>query len=372
MRRGLICAARCSRSLDASSTGSLASDSSSSDRSGGLRLDPDSEPAAERGWFRRTSLRACRGRCRRQASPGCRHSDLCRAAWSMLIRCSSLNAQPLALLRLQVDLHRQVERGQEVAEDDAGAFGGRIGAHAVAEAQLADVDVEQELVVGIGGPARQPIGRGGPDAATAPARASASGAIAPRNQRLRRCIDRLPPRSAGLSAAPRWFRRWSPARCRSVRHIGRSPGPLALRGYVPDRSGRHRCAGRPRYRPRPRATSAIGSSTPALNTRISPKVERSPRAADVERDRRLSVLGHLGHRRAGLGREIAEADDDRDGHAVDRDSWKATPFDLLAVQRPAGAAGPRGTAGARDIRRRAALRARARKGGSPAAGSAEG
>ena len=83
------------------------------------------------------------------------------AAWSISILLFSLERPAGRLLRLQVDLHRQVERGQEVAEDDAGAFGSPVGANAVAETELADIHVEQELLFGIGGPGR-PDRRGRP------------------------------------------------------------------------------------------------------------------------------------------------------------------------------------------------------------------
>ena len=40
-----------------------------------------------------------------------------------------------------VDFHRQIECSQKIAEDDAGPFRRLIGAHAIAEPQLTDVDV---------------------------------------------------------------------------------------------------------------------------------------------------------------------------------------------------------------------------------------
>ena len=70
-----------------------------------------------------------------------------RAATSMSRRWSSRNAQPLALLRGQVDLERQVERGGHVAEHQARAFGGGIAAHPFAKPQLADVDVERDIPI---------------------------------------------------------------------------------------------------------------------------------------------------------------------------------------------------------------------------------
>ena len=88
----------------------------------------------------------------------------------MSSRLSSRNAQPLALLGREVDLHRQVEHLDHVAEQQARAFGRRIAAHAFAEPQLADVDVEQILRFGID---REGAGLSAEDTA-APAQANAS------------------------------------------------------------------------------------------------------------------------------------------------------------------------------------------------------
>ena len=76
---------------------------------------------------------------------------------------------------------------------------------------------------------------------------------------------------------------------------------------------------RPPYRPRPPFWTAIGSFTPALRTRTSPKVERSPERLRSSATAGLpSVLLEPDVGDPGLGLEVAEADDDRDGHAVDR------------------------------------------------------
>ena len=96
-------------------------------------------------------------------------------------------------------------------------------------------------------------------------------------------------------------------------------------------------------------------------------------AAEVEATAGLpsSVsLRTLAMRRLGL--EIAEADDDRDGHAIDRDSWKEMPLTFFGGGDRRRAAERRGTAGARDIRRRAGLPAPGRRCGSSAAGWAPG
>ena len=54
--------------------------------------------------------------------------------------------------RREIDLHRHVERVEEISEDDAGARRRLISPNAVAETMAAQLHVEQELRVGVGGP----------------------------------------------------------------------------------------------------------------------------------------------------------------------------------------------------------------------------
>ena len=72
----------------------------------------------------------------------------------------SWNAQPEARRGGEIDLHRQVEHGDHVAEQQARAFGGGIAAHALAKPQLANVDVEHILRFGIDRERRGGFGEG--------------------------------------------------------------------------------------------------------------------------------------------------------------------------------------------------------------------
>ena len=54
--------------------------------------------------------------------------------------------------RGQVDLQGDIEGRKEIAENDAGALGRLVGAHAIPEAEAAQAHVEEELRLRIGGP----------------------------------------------------------------------------------------------------------------------------------------------------------------------------------------------------------------------------
>ena len=79
---------------------------------------------------------------------------------------------------------------------------------------------------------------------------------------------------------------------------------------------------------------AIGSLTPAFSTWTWPKVERDPdRLRSSEMADFPSFFSRATFEMPAVGLEIAETDDDGDGHAVDRDQLQ---LEALASSSAAG------------------------------------
>ena len=157
MAAGRIRAARFSRSI-ASSTGSLASDSSISTEPAVTGLTPilNQRPSAvasthQPSGVSRTVPSAKLFLLVAEASVAGRLVDFDPM-------CPRLNAQPLAFFASRsifIGRSSVVRKSPKTTQVPSGVW---IGAHAVAEAQLADVDVEQELLVGIAPSSAVPTG----------------------------------------------------------------------------------------------------------------------------------------------------------------------------------------------------------------------
>ena len=147
---GLICAARL-LPLDRQLDRQLCFGFEHQGRRIRLRLDPDSEPFRERCALDAPALRRFANGSLRNAFRGfsvCYDTNRGIDRYLVLF----LEGPADGFLRREVDLHRHVEGVEEIAEDDAGALGGLIGAHAVPEAEAAQANVEEELRLRVGDP----------------------------------------------------------------------------------------------------------------------------------------------------------------------------------------------------------------------------